>query len=109
MERADREYEDPFSLSPKKSLKNYWLHFNTWSIDGLPGFRQMPEITARANKDIIRKVMADTGLNYDDTLVARRGSPEWWFVLFVGVVLGFLLSTALNGNVVSVAKQLMRV
>ena len=74
LEKGDRENEDPFSLSPYKSLKNYWLHYNTWSIDGLPGFRQMPEITARANEDIVRKAMADTGLNYDDTFIARRGS-----------------------------------
>lgn len=106
LEKNDQEHEDPFSLIPQKSLKNYWLHFNTWSLDGLPGFKQ---ISYRSNQALVRKVMTDVGLDYDSTFAVQRGSPDRWLVLLIGVVLGFLLSTAVQGNVVSIAKQLMRV
>ena len=96
--------EDPYSLPAKKGLRSYWLHFNTWSIDGLPGFRQVSD---RANKDLVRKVMSDVGLDYEKTIVARRSSPERWFLIFVGVILGFLLPNLVNGNLVSGAKQRM--
>ena len=55
LEKNDMEAADPFALPMKKSLKNYWLHFNTWSMDGLPGFKQ---VASRANKGLIEGVRA---------------------------------------------------
>ncbi|GJE92271.1 hypothetical protein PsYK624_084250 [Phanerochaete sordida] len=105
LEKNDREVEDPWSLHPKKSLKNYWLHFNTWSMDGLPGYKGVSD---RANTALVRKVMSDVGLNYDNSLAGRRGTPERWHLLLVGLIFGWVLAEAVKGNMTSIARQLMK-
>jgi len=100
-EKTDREHEDPFTLSPLRGLKSFWLHNNSWSMDGLPGYRQVSD---RADEGFVRKAMSGVGLNYDNAHVARKGMSDWWLTLSVGVGLGFVLSTAVR----PVTKELLR-
>jgi hypothetical protein len=102
LEKNDKEADDPFSLPMKKGLKSYWVHFNTWSIDGLPGFKQ---VSSRANKGVIHGVMRDLGL--DPKVATRKVFSEWFVVLFVGMIIGFFLATMVNGSVSSAAKNLI--
>jgi hypothetical protein len=103
LEKNDRKADDPFSLPMHKGLKSYWVHFNTWSMDGLPGFKQ---VSGRTNKGAIHSVMRDVGLN--PKTATRKVFSEWFVVLFVGVVIGFFLATAVNGNVSTAANSLIR-
>ena len=103
LEKNDKEAEDPFSLPMKKGLKSYWVHFNTWSIDGLSGFKQ---VSHKADKDIVQKVMTDVGLSPANPSI--KGGTERWSILVVGTVLGFLLSSVVNGGMSSVAAKLVR-
>lgn len=102
LEKNDKEAEDPFALPSKKGLKSYWVHYNSWSMDGLPGFKG---IEHKADKGLIHKVMAEVGLNPSETSV-KRGSSEWWMVFFVGIVLGVLLPRVVNGGLSTVAHDL---
>lgn len=106
LERNDNKTEDPFTLPAKKGLRSYWLHVNTWSIDGLPGFKQ---VANRVNKSIIESSMRDFGL--DPKTVMRRGSFDWFtmlVILIVGIVTGFCLATVVNGGMFAVAQDLLR-
>lgn len=103
LEKNDNQAEDPYALPSKKGLKAYWLHFNTWSMDGLPGFKQVEH---KANTSLVHKVMTDVGLDPSKTIAS--GSLEKWSILVVGTVLGFGLSTLLNGNMSSIAGKLLK-
>ncbi|GJE94488.1 hypothetical protein PsYK624_106580 [Phanerochaete sordida] len=92
-EKTDSQYEDPYTLPPLKSLRSFWLHNNSWSVDGLPGYRHVLD---KADEGFVRKAMSDVGLDYDYSLASRKGMPNWWLTLFVGVGVGVLLSTSLT-------------
>lgn len=58
LEKADETYEDPYKVDYKKSMKNYHVTMNSWSIDGLPGLLAS---NARASAALVR----DTMLHYN--------------------------------------------
>ncbi|KIP10940.1 hypothetical protein PHLGIDRAFT_64839 [Phlebiopsis gigantea 11061_1 CR5-6] len=103
LEKNDSQAEDPYALPMKKGLKAYWLHFNTWSMDGLPGFKQVEH---KANTGLVNKIMTDVGL--DPSKMTNSVSMEKWSILLVGAVLGFGLSTLVNGNISSIAGKLLK-
>ncbi|EKM54258.1 uncharacterized protein PHACADRAFT_123163 [Phanerochaete carnosa HHB-10118-sp] len=92
-EKTDSEHEDPFTLPPLRGLKSFWLHNNSWSMDGLPGYRP---VSHKADESFVRKAMSDVGLNYDTAHVTRQRMSDWWLALSVGVGLGIVLTTAIT-------------
>ena len=96
LEGVDNMAEDPCSV---KGLMSYFLEWNTWSIDGLPGVKVNAE---KVSKEQISSVMVRQGLGPN-----LRARPNWlWrarkiapvdqstlMTLLLGIFLGALLAT----------------
>lgn len=100
-EKNEEGTEDLYALAPAQGLHSYWLHKNTWSIDGLPGYRTVSD---RVNKGIIHAAMRDCGL--DPARVGPRTSNvDRVILLLVGLVLGLLLPAVIGGSVAPLTRK----
>lgn len=90
LEKSDASVEDPYSLPPERGLKSYFLAWNTWSIDGLPGIKMGAE---RTTKEGIKKMMLEQGLTDKAQALAASGANKSLDV-YVAIILGILLGVA---------------
>lgn len=92
LERRDTEVEDPFTLHWETGLMSYWVKLNTWSIDGLPGLKQvMPRVTPAD----VKQAMAEFGLKPSAPASKGRLAHELTIMLF-GLILGMLLMSVVQ-------------
>lgn len=90
MEERDAVIEDPYDLPLMHSLKKYKAVMNGWSIDGLPGLKQVAD---RATPELVRSTMIEYGLDPPETLpLQRRHSPFPSHKFILGLSVGIVLT-----------------
>ncbi|GJE92270.1 hypothetical protein PsYK624_084240 [Phanerochaete sordida] len=94
MEDKDAATEDPYTLHWEKGLLAYWVKINTWSIDGLPGLKQvLPRVTG----DDVKQAMTEVGIKPPaQVLNMKGGKANELTVLLIGLMLGALLMSVIQ-------------
>ena len=111
LEGVDSMAEDPCAV---KGLMSYFLEWNTWSIDGLPGIKVNAEKVSREQIDsiMVRQGLGSSLKIRSDWLRrARQTSPmnrPTLMTLLLGMLLGALLVTYGREGVVHARATLLR-
>lgn len=91
MEARDNSTEDPYALHWEKGLLSYWVKINSWSIDGLPGMKQ---VMPRISKEGIIEAMEEHGVHLPKGL--SPGKLHELSTMLIGVFIGILLMSVLQ-------------
>ena len=98
LEAGDAKAEDPYSLPTERGLKSYTVAWNTWSIDGLPGVRQVAE--RMPTKETIRKKMIEEGIPAEELAIRLSNDRQQWVLLVLfGLILGVVLTVCVQNGV----------
>lgn len=91
MEARDSSAEDPYALHWEKGLLSYWVKINSWSIDGLPGMKQ---VMPRISREGIIEAMEEHGVRLPKGL--SHGKLHELSTILIGVLIGVLLMSVLQ-------------
>lgn len=101
LEARDTTVEDPYALHRHKGLRSWWVYYNTWSVDGLPGMKRERE---HATLDSIHGAMIESGLKLTKSSTTSPAlSSRELVILLLGLLLGIVGSLSVAQRSVSLS------